>query len=69
MAMFIKRGGIMIGFQTIPERKKPVLGIMEGNQFVVYGQLHDEKSAVEFMNKLVDFLCVERGAEDGTENH
>ena len=69
MAMWIKCGDTMIGYQMIPERKKPVLGIMEGNQYVVYGQLHDEKSAEEFMNKLADFFGVERGTEDGTENH
>lgn len=65
MAIWIKCGDTMIGCQMIPERKKPVLCIMEGNQYVVYGQLHDEKSAEEFMNKLADFFGVERGAEDG----
>lgn len=55
----------MIGVQKISERKKPVIGIMEGNRYVVYGQLHDEESAEEFMNKLADFFGVERGAEDG----
>lgn len=65
MAMWIKKGDTMIGCQTIPERKKPVIGIMEGNQYVVYGQLHDKESAEEFMEKLADFFGVERGAEDG----
>ena len=65
MAMFVKKDDTMIGYQMIPERKKPVLGIMTGNQFVVYGQLHDKKSAEEFMKKLADFFGVERMAEDG----
>ena len=65
MAMWIKKGDTMIGVQKISERKKPVVGIMEGNRYVVYGQLHDEESAEEFMNKLADFFGVERGAEDG----
>ena len=42
-----------------------MIGIMEGNQYLVYGQLHDEESAEEFMNKLADFFGIERGAEDG----
>jgi hypothetical protein len=65
MAMWIKSGDTMIGYQMIPERKKPVLGIMEGNQYVVYGQFHDEQSAEEFMKKLADFFGVERGSKDG----
>ena len=65
MAMWIKQGDTMIGYQMISERKKPVLGIMTGNQYVIYGQLHDEQSAQEFMEKLADFFGVERGAEDG----
>ena len=58
MAMWIKQGDTMIGWQMIPERKKPVLGIMEGNQYVVYGQFHDEQSAKEFMKKLAEFFGV-----------
>lgn len=58
MAMWIKSGDTMIGYQMIPERKKPVFGIMEGNQYVVYGQLHDEQSAEEFMAKLAEFFNV-----------
>lgn len=65
MGTWIKSGDTMIGYQMIPERKKPVLGIMEGNQYVIYGQFHDEQSAEEFMTKLVDFFGVERGLEDG----
>ena len=65
MAMWIKSGDTMIGYQMIPERKKPVLGIMEGKQYFVYGQFHDQKSAEEFMIKLADFFGVERGSEDG----
>ena len=45
MATWIKSGDTMIGYQIIPERKKPVFGIMKGNQFVVYGQFHDKESA------------------------
>ena len=58
MAMWIKSGDTMIGYQIIPERKKPVFGIMEGNQYVVYGQLHDKQSAEEFMTKLAEFFNV-----------
>lgn len=65
MATWIKSGDTMIGYQMIPERKKPVLGIMDGNQYVIYGQFHDEQSAEEFMTKLADFFGVERRLEDG----
>lgn len=65
MAMWIKQGDTLIGWQMIPERKKPVLGIMTGNQYVVYGQFHDAQSAEEFMQKLADFFGVERVVEDG----
>ena len=58
MAMWIKSGDTMIGYQMIPERKKPVFGIMEGNQYVIYGQFHDEQSAEEFMKKLAEFFNV-----------
>lgn len=42
MGKWIKSGDTMIGYQIIPERKKPVFGIMKGNEFVVYGQFHDK---------------------------
>ena len=58
MAMWIKSGDTMIGYQMIPERKKPVLGIMNDNQYVIYGQFHDEQSAEEFMIKLAEFFNV-----------
>lgn len=52
MATWIKSGDTMIGYQIIPEREKPVFGIMKGNQFVVYGQFHDKQSAEQFMESL-----------------
>ena len=42
----------------IPQRKKPVFGIMKGNQFVVYGQFHDKESAEQFMENLKMFFNV-----------
>ena len=65
MATWISKGDTSIGWHMIPERKKPVFGIMTGNQFVVYGQFHSKESAEEFMGKLVDLICTKRGTEDG----
>ena len=48
----------MIGYQIIPERKKPVFGIMKGNEFVVYGQFHDEESAEKFMENMKIFFNI-----------
>lgn len=56
--MWFKKGDTMIGYQKIPERKKPVFGIMEGNCFTVYGQFRDEEAAEEFMLKMADFFGV-----------
>ena len=56
MGTWIKKGDTMIGYQMIPERKKPVFGIMKGNQFVVYGQFHDKQSAEQFMENLKIFF-------------
>ncbi len=64
MAKTIIKGNTSIGYQTIPERKKPVFGITEGNQFTIYGQFHDKESAEEFMEKLCEFFGI-GGAEDG----
>lgn len=60
MATVIKKGETSIRYQMIPERKKPVFGIMEGNQFVVYGQFHDKKSAEEFMQKIAEFFEIQK---------
>lgn len=58
MGKWIKSGDTMIGYQMIPERKKPVFGIMKGNEFVVYGQFHDEESAEEFMENIKIFFNI-----------
>lgn len=58
MGTWIKSGDTMIGYQIIPERKKPVFGIMEGNQFVVYGQFYDKQAAEEFMESLKIFFNI-----------
>ena len=64
MATWIKSGDTMIGYQIIPERKKPVFGIMKGNQFVVYGQFHDKESAEQFMENLKIFFNIEEVKEE-----
>lgn len=58
MGTWIKSGDTMIGYQIIPERKKPVFGIMKGNQFVVYGKFHDKQSAEKFMENLKIFFNI-----------
>ena len=64
MATWIKSGDTMIGYQIIPERKKPVFGIMKENQFVVYGQFHDKESAEHFMENLKIFFNIEEAKEE-----
>ena len=59
MGRRIKSGDTMIGYQIIPERKRPVFGIMKGNQFVVYGQFHDKQSAEQFMENMKIFFKIE----------
>lgn len=65
MAMTIRKGDTGFGYQIVPQRKKPVFGIIQGNTFTVFGQFRDEKSAQTFMEELADFIGAERGAEDG----
>ena len=65
MALIIRKGDMGFGYQIIPERKKPVLGIFQGNTFTVFGQFRDEKSAQVFMEELADFIGAERVSEDG----
>ena len=64
MGIWIKSGDTMIGCQMIPERKKPVFGIMKGNEFVVYGQFHDKQSAEEFMESLKIFFNIKEAKEE-----
>lgn len=65
MAMTIRKGDKGFGYQIIPERKKPVLGIIQGNTFTVFGQFQNEKAAQTFIEELADFIGAERVAEDG----
>lgn len=65
MAAWFVKGDTHIGYDMIPERKKPVFGILGGNEFTVYGNFRDERAAKEFMEKMADFFCIERGKEDG----
>lgn len=65
MALTIRKGDTGFGYQIIPQRKKPVLGIIQGNTFTVFGQFQSEKSAQVFMEELADFIGAERVREDG----
>lgn len=65
MAMTIRKGDTGIGYEIIPQRKKPVFGIIQGNTFTVFGQFQNEKAAQVFMEELADFFGVEREDEDG----
>ena len=64
MATWFVKGDTSIGYQVIPERKKPVFGITNGNAFTVYGQFHDKESAEKFMDELAKFFNI-GGSEDG----
>ena len=65
MGLEIRKGDTGIGYEIIPQRKKPVLGIRHGNTFTVFGQFRDEKSAQVFMEELADLTGAERVREDG----
>ena len=52
--------GVSIGVYDMPYRKKPCLAIREGNVLTKYASFNNELAAVEFMEKLSDFIGVKR---------
>lgn len=52
----IKKGDIMIGALNVPDRKKPVIGIMCGVETFCYGSFYSKEAADEFMAFLVEFF-------------
>ena len=54
-----------IGIYEFPDRKKPCLCVVKGNQITVYGTLNNKKAAQDFMAELIEFLGAE--PEDNTK--
>lgn len=49
-------GDTKIGAYRFPDRKKPCLCIIKGNEATVYGTFLSESAADEFMNELGSFV-------------
>ena len=63
-----KNEGISIGAFMMPEQKKPVIGVMEGNTCTVYGHFTSEASADAFMTKLAELVgAIDEDEEDEEE--
>ena len=60
-----KNKKISIGAFMMPDKKKPVIGIVEGNKCVGYGSFASEAAADTFMTKLAELVgAVEEDDED-----
>ena len=52
-----------IGVFQFPDRKRPSLGIREGNVITVYGTFKNERNADLFMDRLAEFMNVPKTTE------
>ena len=52
MSIVFKQGDKEIGAFWFPDRKKPSVGVCDGNQVTVCGSFHDDADATYFMNEL-----------------
>lgn len=52
--------GLAIGPFIFPDRKKPIIGVMEGNQVRVYGHFLSADAAEEFMRELAEAITAEK---------
>lgn len=61
-----KNEKISIGAFVMPDKKRPAIGIMEGNKCVVYGHFASEEAADDFMERLAQLVgAIEEDEEDG----
>lgn len=54
--MVLSNGKTKIGVFHIPNRKKPCLGIENGNELKIYGTFKNEMMAMLFMERLSEFV-------------
>ena len=59
----LKKGDIEIGAFMFQDRRKPVLGIMIGNEIISFGTFHNKGCAEDFMNELAEFVGAEPESE------
>ena len=55
-----------IGYETFPDRKKPMLVVQEGNKGYALASFKNKDNADYFMKKLLDFV---RSCQIGAEKH
>lgn len=53
---FITDGKVKIGSAFLPDRKRPSICVIKGNQCRVYGSFHNEEDADEFMDELAQLI-------------
>lgn len=62
------KNGTCIGTFNFPDRKKPCLGVMKGNELAKYATFNNDEAAELFMNILVECLGIGKdGDQDETE--
>ena len=59
--VFKGKKDIAFGVFNFPDRKKPSIGIREGNSITVYGTFKSDASADMFMDRLAEFLGIPSG--------
>ena len=65
MARVITDGKTKIGAFKFADRKRPYIGVAEGNKILCYGQFLNDDLAEEFMRKLSVFIGAKMDGEDG----
>ena len=65
MGAFVNREGYPhYGYETWPDRKRPVIVKRDGNRSISYGYFRDEKCAEEWFNGLVELIMNTGDAND-----
>ena len=59
----LRKGDIEIGAFMFPDRRKPILGIMIGNEIISFGTFHNKGCADDFMLELAEFVGAEPESE------
>lgn len=54
----VKGENLTIGVHTMPQRKKPCLVVMKGNEVVKYASFNNDYAAKEFMDIFAQFLGI-----------
>lgn len=67
---YVTDGETRIGIFHFPDRKKPMLGIMQGNSVTAYGSFRSEEAANNFLDRMIEFFGLERkdGGKQDADN-